>query len=86
MYDWLYMLYFGAIYTVVAYIFWFRGVKKVNGSTASVFTALIPMSATILSVICLNEKFTVSHAMGFILITASIILMSRNKLKKGLPA
>jgi len=75
-YDWLYMLYFGAVYTVVAYIFWFRGVKKVNGSTASVFTALIPMSATILSVICLNEKLTLSHAIGFILITASIILMS----------
>lgn len=75
-YDWLYMLYFGAVYTVVAYIFWFRGVKKVNGSTASVFTTLIPMSATILSVICLNEKLTLSHAIGFILITASIILMS----------
>lgn len=84
--DWLYMLYFGAVYTVVAYIFWFRGVKKVNGSTASGFTALIPMSATILSVVCLNEKFTLLHVMGFIFIVISIILMSRTKLKEKLLA
>lgn len=78
--DWLYMLYFGAVYTVLAYIFWFRGVKRVNGSTASTFTALIPMSATILAVICLNEKFTLFHAIGFIFITTSIMLMSGTKM------
>lgn len=82
--DWLYMLYFGAVYTVLAYIFWFRGVKRVSGSTASAITALIPMSATILAVVCLNEKFTLLHAIGFILIIASIMLMSRTKIKKEL--
>ncbi|BBB89501.1 MAG TPA: DMT family transporter [Methylomusa anaerophila] len=79
LYDWLYILYFGAIYTVVAYIFWFRGVKKVTGSTASVFTAIIPMSAAILSVVFLTEKFTLSHAMGIMFIIASILMTSLPK-------
>ena len=82
--DWLYMLYFGAVYTVLAYIFWFRGVKRVNGSIASAFTALIPMSATMLAIVCLNEKITLLHVIGFVFITASIMLMSRTKIKKEL--
>lgn len=79
LYDWLIILYFGAVYTVVAYILWFRGVAKVNGSTASVFTALMPVSATILAVVFLGEQFTLVYAIGIILIMASILIMSVNK-------
>ena len=84
--DWLYMFYFGAVYTVAGYIFWFRGVKKVSGSTASAFTAVIPMSAIIISVICLGESLTLLHAIGFIFIVASIFLTAPVKREKVLAA
>jgi drug/metabolite transporter (DMT)-like permease len=31
---WILMVYFGAIFTVLAYLFWFKGVEKVSGNTA----------------------------------------------------
>jgi drug/metabolite transporter (DMT)-like permease len=81
LYDWLYILYFGAIYTVAAYIFWFRGVAKVSGGTASVFTAVMPLSATVLSAVILHENFTSTHALGIVLIVASIMIISLHKFK-----
>jgi len=74
---WIAILYFGAIFTVVAYLFWFKGVSRVSGSTASVFTAVMPVAAVALSCLFLKEQLTLSHAFGGLLIVIAILLIAR---------
>ncbi len=74
---WGAMLYFGAVFTVLAYVFWFRGISRVSGSTAGVFTALMPVSAVLLSCFFLKEPFTLYHGVGGALIIFAILLMAR---------
>jgi len=74
---WGAMVYFGAVFTVLAYIFWFQGVSRVPGSTAGVFTAVMPVSAVLLSCLFLKEPFTLYHAVGGALIIFAILLMAR---------
>ena len=71
---WLSMLYFGAVFTVFAYLFWFKGVSMVSGSVAGIFTAVMPISAVILSILFLNETFGRHHGIGGGLILISIAL------------
>lgn len=73
---WLSMLYFGAVFTVLAYIFWFQGVSRVSGSTAGVFTAVMPVSAVVLSCLFLKERLTLYHGLGGALILLAIFLMT----------
>lgn len=79
--GWLYISYFGAVYTVAAYLLWFRGVAKVPGSTAGVSTALMPVSATVLSAVFLAEEITASHVLGIVCVVVSIIIISLQKPK-----
>ncbi len=73
---WWAIFYFGAVFTVLAYMFWFNGVSKVSGSTAGVFTAVAPVSSVALSCIFLKETFTLSHAMGTVLVIGAILILS----------
>jgi len=75
---WISMLYFGAVFTVLAYLFWFKGVEKVSGNTAGVFTAVMPVSAVVISCIFLKEVLTVHHLTGGALILAAIFMTTVN--------
>lgn len=74
---WGAMMYFGAVFTVLAYIFWFQGVSKVSGSTAGMFTSIMPVSAVLLSCFFLNENFTLYHALGGALILFALLQMTK---------
>lgn len=74
--GWWAILYFGAIFTVAAYMFWFKGVARVSGNTAGVFTALMPVSAVVLAAVFLNETITPSHGLGIVLVIAAIVLIT----------
>lgn len=80
---WGAMMYFGAVFTVLAYVFWFQGVSRVSGSTAGVFTALMPVSAVVLSCFFLKEPFTLYHAVGGALIVFAILLMAKASLDQN---
>ena len=85
--GWLAMLYYGVVYTVISFILWFKGVMKVEASTAGVFTALMPISAIILSNLILDEKIYWFHGLGAILVLAGILLsiniFSKKKIKNN---
>ena len=74
--QWGSILYFGLIFTVVAYLLWFRGVAQVSGNTAGIFTAVMPVSALVLSYILLDEPFKWSQALGCLLVVSAIALMT----------
>ena len=54
--GWLVVVYYGAFVTVLAYLFWFAGITGVPPSTAGVFTAVMPVSALVLSALVLGES------------------------------
>lgn len=76
--GWLTVLYYGAAVTVLAYLFWFAGITKVPASTAGVFTAVMPVSALILSALVLEEPISLSQITGCGCVLSGIILISKS--------
>ncbi len=73
---WWAVAYFGAVFTVVAYLLWFSGVSRVSGTTAGLFSAVMPVSAVVLSSVFLKETFTAFHGLGICLILSAIVMMA----------
>jgi drug/metabolite transporter (DMT)-like permease len=71
---WGAMIYFGAVFTVLAYVLWFRGVSDVPGTTAGVFTAVMPVSAVTLSAIFFEDVLTWSHVVGGSLVISAVLM------------
>lgn len=76
LWEWASILYFGLVFTVVAYVLWFRGVERVPGSVAGVFTAVMPVSAILLSYAILGEKPTWAHLAGGALVISAIVIIT----------
>jgi drug/metabolite transporter (DMT)-like permease len=76
--EWGVMVYYGVVVTVIAFLLWFAGVEKVEGSRAGVFTGLLPVSALILSYAWLGEAFRLNHVAGCVLVLAAIALTVRS--------
>lgn len=72
--GWICIVYFGAVFTVLAYYFWFKGIQIVPGNVAGMFTAVMPVSAVILSCILLRESLALHHLAGGVLILAAIFV------------
>jgi drug/metabolite transporter (DMT)-like permease len=81
--GWIAIIYSGIVVTVVAFFFWFRGIARVLGSTAAVFTGAMPVSAVVLSAAILGEDVGLSHLAGIVCVCAGIILIARNGKKDG---
>lgn len=75
--SWLVVAYYGVFITVLAYIFWFRGVVRVSAGTAGVFTGIMPVSALVLSALVLGEPLTLAHISGCALVLGGIWLICR---------
>ena len=80
--QWAAVLYFGAIFTAAAYFLWFRGVARVSGDTAGVFTAVIPLSAVFLSWLILKEAVGWNHLLGGALVIGAILITAVAPAKK----
>lgn len=75
--GWLTVVYYGAFVTVLAYLFWFAGITKVPASTAGVFTAVMPVSALVLSVVVLGEPVGIAQLVGCGCVLGGIVLISK---------
>ena len=60
--------------SILAQIFYARGVELIGPNRASIFINLLPVFGTILSVIILGEKFQNYHFIASVLVIAGIIL------------
>jgi drug/metabolite transporter (DMT)-like permease len=76
--DWIPVVYYGIVVTVIGFILWFRGISKVPASTAAVFTGIWPISAVLLSYIILKEQFMVSHLISIVCVLIGIGFISWN--------
>lgn len=75
----LLIAYYGIFLTYISFIFWFKGLKQVSASIAGVFTALIPVSGVIFSIILLKDLPSFYEVVGGLLIVLSIFLVVYKK-------
>lgn len=74
--GWLVTLYYGLIITILAYVFWFRGVTRVAPSTAAVMTGVMPVAAASLSWLVLGEPVRPEQVAGCALVLGGILCMA----------
>ncbi|MGP7819753.1 DMT family transporter [Niallia sp. 01092] len=75
--DWIYIIYYALIVTVIGFVFWYYGVSKVPVSTSAVFTGVIANSALLLSYLFLHETFQWGHLIGVLFVFIGIIMITR---------
>jgi drug/metabolite transporter, DME family len=75
----LYGLGLGLFPTVLAYLFYTKGLEKMEGSKASIIATVEPVAATLLSVFLYKEEFGVLQFFGTAIILLSVILINLPK-------
>ncbi|HHY74271.1 MAG TPA: DMT family transporter [Bacillus bacterium] len=76
--DWLNILYFGIVVTVLAFLLMYQGLSIVSASSAGVFTSILPLSSVILSFLILKEELLFPHLLGILFVVIAIFLISRD--------
>lgn len=71
------ILWWGAGTLALGSVFWYRGVARAEAGSAPAFMGLMPVSALVLSYALLGESFRWPHLVGFGLVFAAVLLMSR---------
>lgn len=72
----LYGIGLGLFPTVLAYLFYTKGLEKMEGSKASIIATVEPVAATLLSVFLYKEDFGVLQFIGTSIILFSVILIN----------
>lgn len=75
--GWLVVVYYGGFVTVLAYLFWFAGITRVSPSIAGIFTAVMPVSAIVLSALVLGESIGWQQLTGCACVLGGIVLISK---------
>lgn len=78
---WLGIAYIGVFPSVLAYLFYNRGVQVVGGHRASMFLYLIPVFGVALAIGFLGERLAWFHALGMALIFGGIALATVDRLR-----
>lgn len=76
---WVVILYLTIFATILAFIWWLRGIIKIGADKASVFVTLTPLTALVLSAIILTEPITISHVLGVGLVMVGINLVNNGR-------
>lgn len=71
------LLYYGIFVSAIAYFLAFRGLERASATAAGVLSGLVPISAIIISTLILGEAFTLAHAVGLLLVSSAIVIMTR---------
>ena len=72
------MVLLSVISTVLPYILYTEGLKKISATKASIIAFIEPVTATITGAIMFNEPITVVIIAGMLLVLTSIIKISSN--------
>ena len=68
------MVYFAVFPSILAYLFWNRGVKQVGANRAGLFLYLIPVFGIVLAITFLGERLHLFHLVGAALIFTGIYI------------
>jgi len=71
------VLYVALFPSILAYLCWNRGVDRVGANRAGLFVNLIPVFASILAILLLDESLAGHHILGMLFIFGGMILFNR---------
>ena len=71
------VLYIGIFASVLAFLFWNKGVAQLGPNRAGMFIHLMPFFGAALSIVFLGEGLALYHISGAIFIFTGIVLSSR---------
>jgi drug/metabolite transporter (DMT)-like permease len=74
---WLSIGWMALMSTAIAYLAWFQGLAKVDGSAAASTLFIQPLLGTVLAIMLLHDQLTPMTIIGGILIIISVYLISR---------
>lgn len=72
--TWWLILFYSTAGSVLAFLLWFQGLRRVDAGVAGAFTVLLPVSGAGLAVLALGERPTSGHAAALALALAAIWL------------
>ncbi len=75
--GWAILLYVALFPSLLAQLFYMRGVELIGPGRAGLFVNLVPVFGPLLSVVILGEPFAVYHAVGLALVLGGIFLAER---------
>ncbi|OEU62427.1 MAG: hypothetical protein BBJ57_04755 [Desulfobacterales bacterium PC51MH44] len=78
--DWLSIFYLGFFGTVIGFVWYYEGIKKIGPMKASLFINFVPISAIILAFFILKEPITISLFIGALFVCSGVYLTNRPSL------
>jgi drug/metabolite transporter (DMT)-like permease len=72
--SWLLLLFYSLAASIVTVWLWMTGLKHVPASSAGVFTVLLPVSAAVVGVAFLGERFSLVQAVAFAMALVGVVL------------
>lgn len=76
---WVALLYLGIIGTVVAFVWYYDGIKKIGPTRTSIFNNLVPVFAVIFSVFILREKVSWYTWIGGAMVIGGVLFVNLQK-------
>ncbi|MDG9701250.1 DMT family transporter [Streptomyces sp. DH37] len=77
--TWALMIYTGVAINGVAVVLMYDSLDSVDTTVVAAFTAVTPVSGTVLSVLLLHEEFRLHHLLGMALVIAGVFVVAREK-------
>lgn len=77
--GWMIVAYTAIFPSLLAQIFYIRGVELIGGNRAGLFINLVPVCGTLLSIVILGEDFHLYHAVALVLVLGGIWLAEHRR-------
>ena len=72
--SWWLLLFYSLAASIATVWLWMTGLRHVNATAASVYTVLLPISAALVGVLLLGERFSAAQAVAFVIALAGVLL------------
>jgi drug/metabolite transporter (DMT)-like permease len=76
---WASVVYVAVMVSVLSFIWWYKGVQEIGAAKASIFINIMPISATLMAAVFLNEQLTPYHAIGAVLVFGGVYISMYKK-------
>jgi drug/metabolite transporter (DMT)-like permease len=71
------MFYLGFFGTVIGFVWYYEGIKKIGPMKASLFINFVPISAVVMAFFILDEPITLSLLIGTLLVCSGVYLTNK---------
>jgi len=75
--EWISIFYLGFFGTVLGFVWYYEGIKKIGPTRAGLFINFVPVTAIILAFLILKEPLTLSLLVGALFVCSGVYLTNR---------